>query len=244
MPEPPRGKTLPPERSIEIAMLSTPETESYAWLGIRSWQAYCDRHGYGFHITRERLVPDMHPVWSKIEMMRRQLRETDSDYVILVDADSVVYDFDTPLCDVVDFSKPLTFASDRSILGVAWLFKRLALKIKTRRFVLPNAGFVAVENSAYTQAFFDEWMSLACGKYENLADIHPRNQNVLWHGMLHHHSPNIATLGNSVVRVTHPQHLKYLRLYNPLVVHFKHEAVSAEDVGNFLKSRIVGGSGA
>lgn len=230
-------------QSVDLVMLSTKEAEDYAWLGIQSWGNYCARHGYSFHVVREQLVPDMHPVWSKIEMMRRRLRETDASHVVLVDADSVVYNPNRSLANLLAAGKPLNFASDDAVLGIGRWFRQLFLKLKTQRFVLPNAGFILVENSLYTQAFFDEWMSLACGELAGLADTHPRNQNVLWHGMLRHHSPNIATVGSSVARITHSNQLFLLRLYNPLAVHFKHEIISTEKIEIFLNSRSMTGSG-
>ena len=235
--DPLRSTRHPDGQSIDLVMLSTKESDDYAWLGIRSWGAYCERHGYSFHVTRDQLVPDMHPVWSKIEMMRRRLRNTEASHVVLVDADSAVYDPGKSLAGLVSSGTPLSFASDSAVLGMNWWYRRLCLKFKTRRFMLPNAGFVVVENSSYTQAFFDEWISLARGEYVGLADTHPRNQNVLWHGMLRRHSHSIATLGNTVARITHPRQLPFLRFYNPLAVHFKHEVVSAETIDRYIKSK-------
>lgn len=229
------GSRQPAGSSIDLIMLATVTTDDYAWLGTRSWGEYCSRHGYSFNVTREQLVPDMHPVWSKIEMTRRHLRETDASHVVMVDADSAVYNPEKALSDLVTIGKPLKFASDTAFPRAGWWFRRLPLKIKTGRLVLPNAGFIVTENNPYTHAFFDEWMSLARGRYAGLADTHPRNQNVLWHGMLRRHSRNIATLGDTVIRITNHKHLQLLRNYDPLALHFKHETVSAETVAGFIK---------
>ena len=235
MHDPRNGQDLASAPSVELMMLSTKETESYSWLGIRSWGAYCDRHGYAFHVVREHLLPDMHPVWSKIEMVRRRLRSSDASHVLLVDADSAVYDPGRSLDNLLTAGAPLKFAADGSILGVDRWFRRLSLKFRAQRFHLPNAGFILIENSSYSQSFFDDWISLARGELAALADVHPRNQNVLWHGLLRQHSDNIEIAHNSVARVTHASQLPFVRFYKPLAVHFKHESVSAEVVDNFLK---------
>ncbi|MBW1831668.1 MAG: hypothetical protein JRJ10_08205 [Deltaproteobacteria bacterium] len=80
--------------SFDVAMLATPHIDGYAGATRANWQAYCDRHGYEFTCWREAVLEDMHLIWSKIELMRRHMREMTADWLVVVDADGRLFDED------------------------------------------------------------------------------------------------------------------------------------------------------
>ena len=87
--------------SFDVAMLATSHIDHYALATRANWQAYCDRHGYRFVCWPEAVLEDMHLIWSKIELMRRHLRDTTADWLVVVDADTVVNDPDRTLEELV-----------------------------------------------------------------------------------------------------------------------------------------------
>ena len=184
-------------------MLATPEVAHYAERTKSSWDRYCRRHGYGFYVTDRKLVHDMHINWTKIEMMRRHLRRSEADWVVLVDADTHVVRQEVTLENIANRypGKTLLFAWD----GVRRFGMPLAVNRRGRRLCgvrnVPNAGFIVVRNSPLGRTFFDDWLSLARGRYRHLADIHPRNQNVLWAGLFAQYRECIAVLGGKVARI-------------------------------------------
>ena len=189
--------------AFDVVMLATPEVAHYARHTRASWSRYCQRHGYRFEPYGENLVPDMHINWSKIEMMRRHLRQSRADWVLLVDADTHVARGDVRLEELVTrhVGKELIFSAD----GVRRLGFYFPLNIRGAiacgRWRVPNAGFILVRNNSFSRDFFDRWLALARGDLAHLADRHPRNQNVLWFGLYRHHRHRIGLLGDEVARV-------------------------------------------
>mmetsp|Transcript_79338 Transcript_79338/g.220714 ORF Transcript_79338/g.220714 Transcript_79338/m.220714 type:complete len:488 (-) Transcript_79338:91-1554(-) len=51
-------------------------------------QIYADRHGYRYHVGRERLDPERPPAWGKIVMMHRALQEPEVDWWLWFDCDT------------------------------------------------------------------------------------------------------------------------------------------------------------
>jgi hypothetical protein len=224
----------PGEPSIDIVMLATPDTRHYSWIGEGSWRSYCNRHGYRFHVTRSLLLPDMHPVWSKVEMVRQRLRTTPSDYVVMVDADSVVYNPALPLSHLINPETRLQFATDMALPLMKFTPMHLALRVRLGWRYLPNAGFVIVRKDDYTRSFFDEWIALARGDYSHLADRHPRIQNVLWNGLLNRHRSEISLLGQRIVRIASEAYLQRVHRCRPFVLHFAHENIASEKIAQLL----------
>ena len=192
----------PPAPRIEILMMATPNLDYYARMTTADWRRYCDQHGYGFHLYRERLIDDMHINWSCIEMVCQRLEQTDADWLISVDADTLVARKDVTIESLLGKhpGKDLVFASDiLRPLGIA-IPNHFPSAWKFRTRFLPNGGFVMVRNNAFSYDFHRQWIDLARGKLAHLADRHPRNQSVLWHGLYFQHQSRIGLLGDEVVR--------------------------------------------
>ncbi|WP_417320899.1 hypothetical protein [Emcibacter sp.] len=188
---------------IDVLMLATPNIDYYAIETKKKWQAYCNRHGYNFIVCDKQLVPDMHINWSMIEMMRRRFDESDADWLIKVDADSIILREDVRFEDILRNhpGKDIYFPADISrYLGIPLpLNPRGAMKFGT--WLLPNAGFCIIRNNALGREFFTRWLDLARGELAHLADRHPRNQNVLWEGLFRQYRGHIQLLTKEILRV-------------------------------------------
>ncbi len=214
----------------EVIMLATPQIETYAWLAKANWRDYCLRHGYRFTVFDTHIVPDMHINWSRIEAMRHTLSHSDNDFVVLVDADTVVLRPELPLSHFCKNNRDITFASDAPFPRAKPDFRAFFLKLRLARLKLPNGGFVLVRRNAFTVSFFTEWLDLGRGRLSHWADIHPRNQNVLWRGLLPRYGNKISILDKEVLRVTSETQIPRIKLYDPFIVHYKHETVAVEKI--------------
>ena len=223
--------------SIDVIMLATPEVESYAWLAKGSWQSYCAQHGYRFTVFDRSLISDLHINWSKIEAVRRTLATSDRSYVLLVDADLVVLRPELPLSHLADNTKDIVFGSD-NLLPRPWPdLRNIAVKLRLRMGSLPNAGFMLARRNDFTRAFFTKWLELARGEMSDWADRHPRNQNVLWRGLVAAHRDHIGILDGRILRATYPSDIPKIARRNPFAMHFKHEWVDVNDVQPLVASR-------
>lgn len=208
---------------IDVIMLATKEIEDYAQYSSALWSMYCERQGYQFHRYVERIVPDMHVNWSKIEMVRRHLSNSEADIVTLVDADTYVCNPDMSITDMLERASPKTMVFSPDTNQTGWMEKplnfRAALDNRTMR--LPNAGFIIIEKSQFAQQFFDDWMDLARNELSHLADIHPRNQRVLWKGLYFQNRDKIALLNKEVRRLGTEGQLNRAMKTGCDVVHFR-----------------------
>ncbi len=212
---------------VEIVMLSTPEVAHYSWLGESSWAAYAEHHAYSLHICRQKLVPDMHINWSKIELVRQRLAATDAQYLLLVDADSFVFRPAETFDLLWQPDREIVFSNDQPFPrpGAFNVGRRHWLRWRLKQWKLPNAGFVMMRVESYARDFFDRWLDHARNDFKHLSDIHPRNQNVLWRALLPVEHGQLAVLDNEVVRLTHPSHIRHLRSLQPFAVHFKNTTI-------------------
>lgn len=211
--------TIPPE----VIMLSTSDIEDYARYSRAAWEKFCAVRGYGFFHYPDKLLPDMHVNWSKIEMVRRHLAATKTDMVVLVDADTYVCDPGLRFAAIADGypDKDLMFSRDCRNVGpfVLPLNHAAALRYKTRK--LPNAGFVLIRNTEFSRKFFDRWLELARNELKAIADTHPRNQHVLWEGLYFQNKHRIALLDRVVERVRGVANIAGAIRHGAKVVHVK-----------------------
>ncbi len=214
----------------EVIMLATSDIENYARYSRAAWEKFCAFRGYGFFHYPDKLLSDMHVNWSKIEMVRRHLAATRTDLVALVDADTYVCDPTLHLGAIADSypGKDLMFARDCRNIGpfVFPLNHEAAFKYKTRK--LPNAGFVLIRNTEFSRKFFDKWLALARNELKALADIHPRNQRVLWEGLYFQNKNKIALLDCVVERVRDVAHIAGAIRHGAKVVHVKEGLTEAQ----------------
>ncbi|HXI85883.1 MAG TPA: hypothetical protein VNH64_00380 [Parvularculaceae bacterium] len=185
-----------------IVMLATPEIEAYASHTKAGWRAYAGRHGYDFHAESDQLVPDMHINWSKIELVRRTLARNIFDILLLVDADTIIVDPSRPLENILEAHprKSLLFCPDTTRRAGAHFPLNLGGAWACRTLRPPNAGFILMRAGECARSFFDDWLALARGPLATWADIHPRNQNVLWRGLFRQRRADIGVLDDEIAR--------------------------------------------
>ena len=161
--------------SFDVVMLATPEIDYYAEGTRANWQSYCDRQGYTFVCGRERIFEDMHVVWSKVGLIEQQMSVSDSEWIVLVDADTVVNRPDYKLEELIakypgrdvliseDCSRRFGVPVPLSLLGP----KSMGV------YRAANTGFLAIRNNAFGRRFIDHWMELAKGEFVEIADEFP-----------------------------------------------------------------------
>ncbi|MBI1364511.1 MAG: hypothetical protein GC153_00955 [Alphaproteobacteria bacterium] len=222
-----------------IVMLATPEIEAYARHTKAGWRDYAARHGYEFRSESRRLIPDMHINWSKIELVRRTLAAKEFDILLLVDADTIIVDPARRLESILAAypDKSLLFCADTTRRAGAHFplnMKGAAICRTTRP---PNAGFILMRVGKFVAGFFDEWLALARGPMAHWADIHPRNQNVLWRGLFRRHRKKVGVLDKEVARCGVNETLDRIALDcdGAFVVHDKRLPLEAERARALLR---------
>ncbi len=171
-------------------MLATSHIDIYTQYSIPMWKKYCDLHDYQFHLYQEQLLPDMAFTWSRIQMMLDHQKQTDADYLMMVDADTYIYHnmYDLSVDQILDQylpeGKQILFQKDGSDRFGMYFSHNFKLSYELKRWTLPNAGFNIMANTPEVKQFLEMWIDLGQGRLKHLADIHPRTQNVLIRGVL------------------------------------------------------------
>lgn len=175
---------------IDILMLSTEHIDIYTKYSIPIWKKYCDVHGYRFYHFSENFLPDMAFTWSRIKMIQNHFKQTDAEYVMMVDADTFIYhkQINLSLESLIEKhmtgDKKILFQKDGSDWFGVYMSHNFKLSRELNRWTLPNAGFNIMKNSPEVHEMIDYWLELGRGKLRHLADIHPRTQNVLLRGVM------------------------------------------------------------
>ena len=193
--------------SFDVAMLATAHIDYYATATQANWQAYCDRHGYKFTRWREAVLEDMHLIWSKIELMRRHMREMTADWLVVVDADTVVNRPGRRLEDLVLAHPGRDFLISEDCSRRYGIPLPLSLRgvVSARTLRAPNCGFMMIRNSEFGERFLDEWLENGRGRFAHIADVFPREQWVLWLSLFREQRDHIAVIGKEVMRMgNHP----------------------------------------
>lgn len=189
---------------FDVVMLATPNIDYYAAETRANWQSYCDRHGYRFICWREVLLTDLHVIWSKLEMLRQQMQQSDADWVLLVDADTLVNKPEMQLSDLLDKhpGKDIVISEDVSRrwgIPVPLSFTSVRLSKSLRP---PNTGFMYIRNNDYGRMFLQRWIDFArSAEHEKAAATHPRTQRVLWSTLFQTDADKIGVLGAEVQRI-------------------------------------------
>ncbi len=195
--------------------MATPNIEHYAAATKSAWASYVAEHGYSLTVYDDHVRRDLHINWSKIEHARQHLLKSDCDWMVITDADSLVHDRQRRLESLLSVCDELAMVFSADVARRWRLDFPLNPKgvTQARRWVLPNAGFFAVRNSEDGRTFMNEWMQLATGRLSYLADQVPRDQLVLWRGLLPKWDDKIKILGAEVVRVLSDRHWRHLLHY-------------------------------
>lgn len=210
---------------IDVVIMATADIDAYAKETLANWRAYCSRHGYALYHYDEQVLPDLHINWSKIELAKRHLQQSDCDWMVVADADTWVCDPSRTLDEFID-DKPgidFVFSSDVCVrAGLLFPLNYLGVW-ECRAWICPNAGFFAVRRSREGQMFMDEWMELPYGRLEDLADRPPRDQWILWRGLFRKWKDRLRLDKRKVLRVISDFHWWQLKVIgaNPLIAHDK-----------------------
>lgn len=173
--------------NIDVIMFATPNLDVYTSLSIPVWKKYCEAYGYQFFHYDEPYYDDLHLAWSKIRSVQEHLRVSKTDYVVLVDADTIPTAFDLSMGKIIrEFmhdEKQILFQKDGSDrLKYLYFPHNLSIAYDKKKWILPNAGFIIMKNNPSVFQFFTEWLDRA--QTSPLADKTPRNQRVLIYEML------------------------------------------------------------
>jgi hypothetical protein len=223
--------------SFDVAMLATPHIDGYAGATRANWQAYCDRHGYQFTCWREAVLDDMHLIWSKIELMRRHMRDMTADWLVVVDADTVVNKPERTLEELVltHPGKDFLISEDCSRRFGIPLPLGLRGVVSARTLRPPNCGFMMIRASDFGRRFLDEWLENGRGKLSHIADVFPREQWVLWLSLFREQRDRIAVLGPEIMRMgNHPLLDRFTNWSDAFVLHDKRlpgcESLTVDDL--------------
>ncbi|RED98000.1 galactosyl transferase GMA12/MNN10 family protein [Marinoscillum furvescens DSM 4134] len=171
-------------------MLATEHIDIYTQYSIPMWEKYCKMHGYNFFHYSEKILEDMAFTWSRIQMMIDHQKKSSADYIMMVDADTLIYHnmYDLQVSEIVNrHMKPgqqILFQKDGSDRFGLYFSHNFKLSYDLKRWVLPNAGFNIMANTEEVRNFLQTWIDLGRGRLKHIADIHPRTQNVLIRGVL------------------------------------------------------------
>ncbi|RJE72727.1 hypothetical protein BGP76_01820 [Reichenbachiella sp. MSK19-1] len=128
--------------------------------------------------------------WSRIKMIQDHFKTSDAEYVMMVDADTLIYkdqlelSLERLITQYMTGDKKILFQKDGSDRLGMYFSHNWKLSLEMKRWALPNAGFNIMKNSPEVHEFIDTWLELGQGKLKHLADIHPRTQNVLLRGVM------------------------------------------------------------
>lgn len=186
---------------FDIATLATPEVAHWTAAPIANWQAYCDKHGYPFTVYDRKLLDDFHINWSKVEILRQSLNNGVGEYAVFVDADSVVIRDERSLSWLVERypGKDVLVSEDvRRFFGLPVPLSILGFRECGIRPL--NTGFVLMRKSDKSREMIEKWLDLGRTDLAHIADIFPREQWVLWRGLLREYRAQIGILGEEVVR--------------------------------------------
>ncbi len=111
---PPCAARLPPDQTgLAVATLYTAEVADYGRPAAELIWAYARWHGYGAVVVTETLDPSRPPVWSKLLLVERYLRETPAcRWLLWIDADAVITNPAQRLEDLIDEEADFLVAED------------------------------------------------------------------------------------------------------------------------------------
>lgn len=191
---------------LTVLMLATPEIDHYADYTSQSWAAYCQMHGYRFERVRSQQIHDMHIYWSKIACLVSELETSQSDWVFVVDADTIVHTHDYRLETLIEdyASNPQIHilisedCSRRLRCPIPLSLKTVTLS-KTWRGA--NSGFFGFRVNAHARMMAKNWLALGRGRFARYAFEAPHEQAVFWAGMMQLYRSHIQVIGPEVMRI-------------------------------------------
>jgi len=139
------GKLTLPRWKIALASLSIGEEyKKKVYPGILGKKAYCRKFEYDFRDDEDVYDPERPPAWSKVKLILKLLKENSYDYIVWIDSDTLLQDFQKRIEDII-----LKFGfQGESQAPYDLLF--------TRDFHTLNSGVMFIRNTAWSKAFFEK----------------------------------------------------------------------------------------
>ena len=158
-----------PEKKIRIVILCTPNYIR-GKDGVKAFRNYASKYGYDFKLYEEPLLHDLHINFTKMEIMRRELLNSNIDYTVLFDADISIKK-SIRIENIIDYVSGVDcIAMPKDVVhGIIKGKDSLIL----RRNSKVNAGFIIGKNCKRTSEIMGMWISDARGECKDVADIHP-----------------------------------------------------------------------
>jgi len=108
---------------------------------------YCQEKGYQYFVEKNTTkireeIQDRAPTWYKPKLIKEVFQEFNPDYVLFLDTDAIVNDFDQNIEQFIDQNYDIVLSEDVSAHSVA------------------NAGVFLIKNSEWSRNFLDKWWSL------------------------------------------------------------------------------------
>jgi hypothetical protein len=126
-----------------------------------------------------------------------------SDWLVVVDADTVVNKPERELADLVRAHPDKDFLISEDCSRRFGIPVPLSLRgVVSARTLRPgNCGFMMIRASDFGRRFLDQWLENGRGKFAHIADVFPREQWVLWLTLFREHRDRVAVLGTEVMRI-------------------------------------------
>jgi ADP-heptose:LPS heptosyltransferase len=112
----------PPD--LTLVTLHDAQFEEIAQVTVSRMREYAELHGYGFLHHRTLLDPARHPSWNKILAIRKAMRTRRSEWIVWIDADAVVMNYDCRVEDLVSEGRDLILGSDFNGINCAVMLVR------------------------------------------------------------------------------------------------------------------------
>ena len=96
-------------------------------------KSYCEKHNYDFISESKTFCPEHHPSWNTFYLPKKIFENNDYDYVIWIDDDIILTDFNKPITDFITDEKPITIQRE---------------KRKTKATPKINCGFIIFHKSS------------------------------------------------------------------------------------------------
>ena len=157
------GPTAPPSSEVQngkvcVVMFYDDHIKEYAGITETINRKYAERHGYQFHIFRNRFdTPEgRDPQWDKVKAVSDVMKQGDGDmchYLMWIDADAAFKDHSVEIANLFT-----TYGNDETEIVIS---SDISNARPSNKFQLwrkfPNTGTFIVKNTPWSREFFDWW---------------------------------------------------------------------------------------
>ena len=107
-----------------LTIASGKEYQEQVALGTQSKRDYCQKQGYDFIYCEETLDASRHPAWSKILLALTALQNPSYKWVVWIDADTLIMNYDIRLEDIIDEQYNFLITADHNSISSGVFFIR------------------------------------------------------------------------------------------------------------------------